>query len=120
MRWWRDIRKALGDRHFWALFGWSLLVVCAFVYLFWLAIRTAGKFSFVAPVLCGASETEVRIMVMLLLGPFFVVSVLSAIGELWNTLNLRRRGRQVRYTGFIGYAVLSFFLGNAILLALSC
>lgn len=120
MGWWREIRRALGDRHFWGLFGWSLLVICAFTYLFWRAIGAAGQFSFVTPVLCGANESEIRVMVMLLLGPFFAMSTLSAIGELWNTLDLRRRGRRARYIGFAGYAVLAFLLGNAILLALSC
>lgn len=120
MGWWREIRRALGDRHFWVLFGWSLLVLCAFIYLFWLAIRAAGRFSFVTPVLCGANESEIRIMAMLLLGPFFAISTLSAIGELWNTIDSRRRGRRVRFIGFFGYAGLAFLLGNAILLALSC
>ncbi len=119
-RWWRDVKEALGDRHFWALFGWSLLALCAFGYLFWLAIKVAKNFSLVDPILCGASQTEWRVLGLILVGPFFAVSVLSAIGELWNVLSLRRRGRRVRFTGFAGYAALTFVLGNALLLALSC
>ena len=119
-RWWRDVKEALGDRHFWALFGWSLLVLCAFGYLFWMAIRVAGQFSFARPVLCVATETEARVLVLILFGPFFAVSVLSTIGELWNILGLRRRGRRARLKGFVGYALLTFVLGNGILLAMAC
>lgn len=119
-RWWRDVRQALGDRHFWVLFGWSLLVLCAFGYLFWLAIRVGKSLSLTNPILCGASQTQWRIWVLILLGPFFAVSVLSTIGELWNILGLRRRGRRARLSSFVGYALLTFLLGSAILLAMSC
>lgn len=119
-RWWRDVRLVLGDRHFWALFGWSLLALCAFGYLFWLAIRVGGRLSLVDPILCSASETEWRIWALILLGPFFAVSVLSTIGELWNILGLRRRGRHARLSSFVGYALLTALLGSTILLALSC
>ena len=120
MRWRRNIRQVMGDRYFWALFGWSLLVLCAFGYLFWLAIQLARDLSLVSPVLCGASESEWRVLALFLLGPFFAISVLSTIGELWNVLGLRSRGRRARLTGFIAHAVLTFLLANVILLAMNC
>ena len=85
-----------------------------------LADRVGSRLSLVNPVLCGASQTQWRIWVLILLGPFFAVSVLSTIGELWNILGLRRRGRRARLSSFVGYALLTALLGSTILLALSC
>lgn len=119
-RMWHSLRETVTNRDFWILLGWSLVALGVFGYLMWFAVKTVGSFTQVTPIWCRGDELERRVMVLVFAGPFFGVSVMAAIGELWNVLEQRRAGRRARLRDFFLYALLVFVLSAVILLALSC
>ena len=116
-----ELWATLSNPHFWVLVGWSLLVMSVAGALLWIAIKTFDRAMNLAPIVCrGGGNTDWYVLLMASLAPFFGVSMLGAISELWNNLESKRKGLPRRWRDFWIFTVLVGSLGTVILVALNC
>lgn len=112
--------ERLADPQFWALVGWSLALLGAFATLLWLAIRTFDSTLTLRPVVCAGDDTDYKILAIVFSAPFFAISVLGAISEMWQNLEARRLGRPRRWRAFFVFTALLLVLGFVLAQALDC
>ncbi len=110
----------LTDPHFWALIGWSLLLLGALGGLLWLAVRTFDATFTLRTVVCQGQDTDNQILAIVFTAPFFGISVLGAISEMWHNLEAKRLGRIRRWKAFGSFTGLVLILGFVLAQALDC
>ena len=101
--------------------GWSMLALAVAGALLWMAVKTFDSAVSLAPMVCrGGGDTDWNILLMAVLAPFFGISILGAISELWQNLERKRLGRFRRWTAFWAFNTSALVLGFIILTALNC
>ena len=116
-----ELWASLSNPHFWVLVGWSLLVMSVAGFLLWIAIKTFDSAIKRTPIVCrGGGNTDWYVLLMASLAPFFGVSMLGAISELWHNLERKRKRLPRRWRDFWVFTVLVCSLGTVILIALNC
>ena len=117
------IVNRLLDPHFWVMVGLSLLLLGAFAGLLWLAVRTFDSAFTLHTIVCHMNdddEMDRKILAIVFTAPFFGISVLGAISEMWHNLEFRRQGRPHRWRAFSSFSALVLLLGTVLSVALDC
>ncbi len=118
---WTEFRATLANKHFWVLMGWTFLVFGVAGFLFWVAIRNWDSAMTLRPMVCrGGGNTDWHILMLVLVAPFFVISLLGAISEMWHNLERRQHHVHTRWKPFFVFSGLILVLGAAILAILNC
>lgn len=118
---WTELRATLDNRHFWVLMGWSALVIGVGGLLLWLAIKNWDSSMSLKPTECRRwGNTDFVILALALIAPFFAISVLGAISELWHNLERRHKHITTHWRPFIVFAGLVFGMGVLIIIILHC
>lgn len=117
------IYNRLVDPHFWVMVGLSLLLLGAFAGLLWLAVKTFDSAFTLRTIVCHLNdddEMDRKILSIVFTAPFFGISVLGAISEMWHNLEFRRQGRPHRWRAFFSFVALVLLLGTVLSIALDC
>lgn len=118
---WTELRATLENRHFWVLMGWSALVVGMGGFLLWLAIKYWDTSLSLRTMQCQRwGNTNWSILALALIAPFFIVSVLGAISELWHNLERRHKHISTHWRPFVLFTLMVPVLGGMILAILRC
>lgn len=118
---WTELRATLASKHFWALVGWSSLVLGLAGLLLWLAAANWDSALRATPMVCRRwGNTDWSILAMALVAPFFVVSLLGAISEFWHNLERRRKRITRHWRPFMVFSLAGAALGVLILALLNC
>lgn len=118
---WTELRATLENRHFWVLMGWSALVVGVAGFLLWLAIKYWDTSLSLRTMQCQRwGNTNWSILAMALIAPFFIISVLGAISELWHNLERRHKHITTHWRSFVVFTAMVLVLGGVILAILRC
>lgn len=118
---WTELRATLENRHFWALMGWSAVVIGAGALLMWLAIKNWDSSMSLKPVQCKRwGNTDWSILALAIVAPFFAISVLGAISEYWHNLERKRKHISTHWRPFLVFTASVFGLGMLILVILHC
>lgn len=118
---WTELRAALENRHFWILMGWSALVIGVGGLMLWLAIKNWDSSMSLRPMECRRwGSTDWNILILALIAPFFAISILSAISELWHNLERRHKHITTHWRPFLVFTSLVFGLGLLIVAILHC
>lgn len=116
------LHRTVTNVHFWMLLAFVVFGLGAGSYLLWLAINnfdTAFRMNRMVCVGSGGEEDR-HIMVVVFTSPFFIVSVLGAIGELWGIMEHRARKRRVKWVEFVVFSLAAVVLGTVLLMTLRC
>ncbi|MBI5331144.1 MAG: hypothetical protein HZB71_11090 [Betaproteobacteria bacterium] len=114
------IYDTLSDSNFWALIGWSLLLLGALGFLLWMAVRGFDSAFALRSVVCQGDDSDQKILTIVFTAPFFGISVLGAISEMWQNLEARRQGHPRRWKSFGIFTFLLVALGFVLVQALDC
>lgn len=115
------MRATLENKHFWVLMGWTALVLAAAGLLLWLAVANWDSALRATPMVCRSwGNTNWSILAMALVAPFFVISLLGAISELWHNLERRRKHISRHWRPFLVFSLAGAALGAVILVLLNC
>lgn len=117
------IYNRLVDPHFWVMIGLSLLLLGTFAALLWLAVRTFDSTFTLHTIVCHVNdddEMDRKILAIVFTAPFFGISVLGTISEMWHNLEFRRLGRPHRWRAFLSFTTLVLLLGTVLSVALDC
>lgn len=118
---WTELRATLEDRHFWVLMGWVALVIGVAGLLLWLAIKNWDSSMSLQVVECRRwGNTDWAILSLALIVPFFTISILGAISELWHNLERRRKHISRHWRPFVVFTTLVFGQGLLIMTILHC
>lgn len=118
---WTELRATLENRHFWVLMGWSALVIGVGGLMLWLAIKNWDSSMNLRPMECRRwGNTDWSILAMALIAPFFTISILGAISELWHNLERRHKHISTHWRPFVVFTSLVFGLGLLIMAILHC
>lgn len=118
---WTELRATLENRHFWVLMGWSFLVLGIGGLLLWLAIKNWDSSMSLRPMQCRRwGNTDWIILFMALIAPFFAISILGAISELWHNLERRHKHITTHWRPFFVFSGLVLGLGLLIMVVLHC
>ena len=110
----------LADPQFWALIGWSVLLLGSLGFLLWLAVRGFDSAFALRSVVCLGDNSDQKILAIVFAAPFFAVSVLGAISEMWHNLEARRLGHPRRWRAFAAFTGMVAILGFVLIQALDC
>ena len=118
---WTELRATLESKHFWVLMGWSTLVLGVAALLLWLAVANWDSALRATPMACRRwGNTDWSILALALLAPFFGISLLGAISELWHNLERRRKHISRHWRPFLVFTLAGAVLGGLILFLLRC
>ncbi len=118
---WTELRATLENRHFWVLMGWSSLIIGVGGALLWLAVKNWDSAMSLKAVECRRwGNTDYNILAIAMLAPFFVISVLGAISELWHNLERRHKHITTHWRPMVVFTTFVFLLGALILTILHC
>jgi hypothetical protein len=118
---WTELRATLENRHFWVLMGWSALVIGAGGLVLWLAIKNWDSSMSLRPMECRRwGNTDWSILSLALIAPFFTISIMGAISELWHNLERRHKHISTHWRPFVVFTALVFGLGGLTLVILHC
>lgn len=118
---WTELRATLEDRHFWVLMGWMTLVIGVAGLLLWLAIKNWDSSMSLRTMQCQRwGNTNWSILALALIAPFFIISILGAISELWHNLERHRKHITRHWRPFGVFTVLVLGLGFLIMTILHC
>ncbi|MEW5786548.1 MAG: hypothetical protein AB1899_01700 [Pseudomonadota bacterium] len=118
---WTELLATLENRHFWVLMGWSGVVMGVAGLLLWLAISNWDSAMSSMPKECRRwGNTDWVILGLALIAPFFAISILGAISELWHNLERKRKHITTHWRPFIVFTAMVFALGVLILFVLHC
>lgn len=116
------LAATLTNRHFWLLLAWVVFGLGAGSYLMWLAVTNFDTAFRMNRLVCTGADGEEdrRILVSVFTFPFFIASVLAAIGELWLIMEHKARDRRVGWAAFLAFSAVSIVLGTVLLMVLRC
>jgi hypothetical protein len=118
---WTELRATLDNRHFWALMGWTAVVTGVGGLLLWLAIKNWDSSLSLRSMQCRRwGNTDWSILALALIAPFFAISVLGAISEMWHNLERRHKHITTHWRPFLVFTTLVLVLGILILTILHC
>lgn len=102
--------------------GWVVFGLGAGSYLLWLAISNFDTAFRMNRMICtgAGGDDNRRILVSVFAFPFFIVSILSAIGELWQIMEHKTRNRRVKWVEFLAFSAVSVILGTVLMMVLRC
>jgi heme/copper-type cytochrome/quinol oxidase subunit 2 len=118
---WTELLATLQNRHFWVLMGMSAVVMGVAGLLLWLAIRNWDSAMTSMPKECRRwGNTDWSILAMAIVAPFFAISILGAISELWHNLERRHKHISTHWRPFAVFTGLVFGLGGLLIVILHC
>lgn len=104
------------------LMAWVVFGLGAGSYLLWLAISNFDTAYRMSRMVCTGveGEEERHILVVVFTTPFFFVSVLGAISELWQIMEHKARNRRVKWVEFLAFSLAAIALGTVLMMTLRC
>lgn len=118
---WTEFLATLTNRHFWMLMGWSAVVLGVGGALLWVAVKQWDAAMNLGWQVCASGgNTDLHILLLALVAPFFGISMLGAISELWHNLERRHHHVKPRWRPFFVFTGMVLALSVVILLALDC
>jgi hypothetical protein len=117
---WQALKEALQSREFWLLLVWTNLVLAAFVWLGWLAVRQFDAFLRLKPLICESGIGNRQFIVIALAGPIGLVFSLAAFGELWLLREAARQGHPGTWRHFLAFALIALACALLVFNALVC
>ena len=106
-----DLTYVLRQTEFWEWLLGILLLVLVVSGLFWFASGQHDTYLRLQPLVCTDGMEDRQFLIVAVLSPVFLLLLLTAVGELWQQLDARRRGRPMHWL------YLSLFSGSALILA---
>lgn len=104
------------------LLAWSVFGLGAGSYMLWLAVNNFDTAFRMNRLVCTGADGEEdrRILITVFTFPFFLVSTLSAISELWQIMEHKARNRRVKWVAFLAFSAVAVALGTVLLMVLRC
>jgi len=106
-----DLTYVLRQTEFWEWLLGILLLVLVAGGLIWFASGQHDAYLRLQPLVCADGMADRQFFIVAVLSPVSVLLMLAAVGELWQQLDARRKGRPMRWL------YLSLFTGSALVLA---
>jgi hypothetical protein len=101
--------------------GWTAVVTGVGGLLLWLAIKNWDSSLSLRSMQCRRwGNTDWSILALALIAPFFAISVLGAISEMWHNLERRHKHITTHWRPFLVFTTLVLVLGILILTILHC
>ncbi len=124
MSWIRQLRELAAlmaaPRFWWTLLG-VLVALAVWFYLFYLAIKYVDTSLSLHSTFCASpQQRQLRILVIVLITPLFLVGLLGVIGEWIQFVENRARGRRVVLKPLVLFLILMQATATVILIALHC